>query len=258
MLLQQRCGDLLGDIAFYRLLNDGRLHLSPGHQDNPFGLEDGADSQRNGQARHMRDILKIVGIGDPGRVVQGNEAGAGVDAAAGLVKADMPVIADPQDLQVDATGIFDHFFIIQTVLFDVLLTPLPVGEMAIGRVDVDLVEQLLFHETIVALQRIVVDRVIFVEVKRDHILKAQLFVAVQSYQFGIQRLGRGTRGQTQDGLLSFCFLFTDQLCDLFSNRTGAFFQRSENIYRDFLERIYHAHSLEFFEFLRKIIPYSDM
>jgi hypothetical protein len=245
VLLQQRRGDLLGDIAFDSLLDNRRLQLSPGHQDNAFGFQDGADAHRYRKAGHLRNILEVMGVGDPGGVIQRNEAGAGIDAASRLIEPDVPIVADAQDLQIDTTGLFDHLLVLQATLLDLFLLPLPIGDMAVGRIDIHFVEQLLLHKAVVALQRIVIDGVVFVKIEGDHVLEAQLLLPVQPYQFGIQRFWRRTRSQTQDGLLSLCLFITDQFCNLFSDKTGAFFQSAENSYGDFLERIYHAHSLVF-------------
>ena len=61
--------------------------------------------------------------------------------------------------------------------------------MAVPDVDVDLVEKVLFHEAVIRLQGVIVDRVIFIQVESDYILKAKAFVPVQPYELGVQGFG---------------------------------------------------------------------
>ena len=108
----------------------------------------------------------------------------------------MAIVPNAQDLQIDAACLFDQLFIFYAVFFDVFLLPFPIRDMTVLGVDVHFAEQLLFHESVVALQGVVVDGVIFIEVERDHILKAQTFFPVKSYQLCIQGFGRGACRQT--------------------------------------------------------------
>src|SRR6185312_13137593 len=224
VLLQQGGRYLLGDIAFHRLPDDRRLQLSPGHEHDAFGPQNGADPHRDCESRHLRDILKIERIRDTRGVLQRNQPGMGIDAGARFVETDVAVVTDAQYLQIDAAGFFDHLLVLDAMLLDLVLSPLAVRDMTIGRIDVHLVEQLFLHEAVVALKGIVVDGIVFVEVESDNVPEAEPFVAVQPDQLGIQRLGRRASRQTEDGLLTLAFFFADERRDLLPDKTGAFFQ----------------------------------
>ena len=60
----------------------------------------------------------------------------------------------------------------------------------------------------IALQGIVIDRIIFIKVKGDHIFKAQLFFFMHSYKFAIQRAGCRASGKPKNTFLFFAFCFS--------------------------------------------------
>src|SRR5260221_63905 len=105
MLLQQGRRYLLRYISFHRLLNHRRLDLSPGHQDDTPGLHDRADAHRDGQPRYLRNVLKLVRIGNAGRIIQRHEAGIRQETRSRVVEADMTAYSN--ELKI-LTGIFSN------------------------------------------------------------------------------------------------------------------------------------------------------
>ena len=98
----------------------------------------------------------------------------------------MPVITNAEYLQVDTAGIFDHPFIFTAMFFDIFFFYFTIRDMDIDRIDINMIEKIGAHETVVTLQRIIIDRVIFIEVETDNIFETQVFFCMQPDEFGIQ------------------------------------------------------------------------
>ena len=60
-----------------------------------------------------------------------------------------------------------------------------VRNMNVGGIDVDMIEQVAVHVVVVTLKRIPINRIIFIQVERNYILKAQAFFFVHPHQLGI-------------------------------------------------------------------------
>ncbi len=100
-------------MAFYRFLYYQVLYRGP----RPSGTMRLAFRMvlmpmRDGQAGHLRNIGKLIRIGNAGRVVQSYKSCAGVNAGTGFVETDMTIVTNAQDLQVDTTGFFDLLLIL--------------------------------------------------------------------------------------------------------------------------------------------------
>jgi hypothetical protein len=88
---------------------------------------------------------------------------------------------DAEDLNVDPAGVADRRLVLAAVLFD-----LGVGQRAVGNVDVffedvDVIEQVLVHESHVALQLIGLHRKVLVEIERHDVAKGEALFLVQSH-----------------------------------------------------------------------------
>ena len=107
MALEERRGDLEVDLAFDGALDDARLVLAGGDDRDLARLENRRDAHRD---RFLRDELfaEEVGRGVATRHgVEMHEPRAALRARARLVEADVPRLADAEDLKVDAAGLGD-------------------------------------------------------------------------------------------------------------------------------------------------------
>ncbi len=97
----------------------------------------------------------------------------------------MTIITNTQYLQIDAASVFDHFFVLAAMQLYIFFFYFTIRNMNVFGFDINMVKKIGFHEAVIALQCIIVDRVIFIEVKRHNIFKTQLFFFMHSYQLGI-------------------------------------------------------------------------
>ena len=113
-----------------------------------------------------------------------------------LIKANMPIMAQAQQLKVNPPQRPDHM-VISGPLF--LRVPgQPVGYMGILRLNVHMVEQVFLHKIAVALVVLRGQAIILIQVGRLYLGKGQLPILIPPYQLLIGTHRRGPGGQTQD------------------------------------------------------------
>ena len=186
MLLQDRCRDLLGDMSLHSLPDDRGLIDAPSHQDDLAGIEDRPDAHGDGHPRNHGDIRELIDIRQSRCIVQCHHAGDGIATGSRFVETDMTVQADPKDLEVDPAGFCDLLFIGGGVFTDVFLVDRSVRDMDIGRIYIDVVEQMHLHEAMIALKGIRFHRVVFIQVEGDHVAETQSFQTMHADEFRVQ------------------------------------------------------------------------
>ena len=110
----------------------------------------------------------------------------------------MPVYADPQYLQVNAARFLYQLFITGTMFLYFFFWPFTTGYMAVILINIDMIKKIHPHETMIALQGIPVHRVIFIQIKSNHIFKAQTFFPVQPDELRVQGFGGSAGSQPQN------------------------------------------------------------
>lgn len=83
----------------------------------------------------------------------------------------MPRSANPQNLQINPTGSCNHFFVVLAEVIDILFGDLTGRDVNILFGDIDMLEQLSFHESVITLFVLVTDRVVLIQIESDHIFK---------------------------------------------------------------------------------------
>ena len=116
---------------------------------------------------------------------------------AGLVEADVAVVAQTQQLQVDATGFADGLLV--RLASSLCIRIGAVGDARCLGVDVDMVEKVLLHEVAIALVVLGGQAAVLVQVERGNLLEADTVGLEVLHQVGIQPDGRGAGGQAQRG-----------------------------------------------------------
>src|SRR5205823_1797719 len=130
--------------------------------------EDRRHAHRDRLARHVvlaEEIRRRVPACDR---VERHQPRARVRRGAGLVEADMPALADPQNLDVDAAGVDDGLLVRRAVLRQALARRAPIGDVHALRLDVHVGEEVLPHVAPVAVRAVGHHRVVLVEVERRH------------------------------------------------------------------------------------------
>lgn len=124
-------------------------------------LEDGLDTDRES---HLGDLLEIVA--KETRVCQDSvvgerlDAGARGEAGAGLVEGNVAVLTNPGEEEVDATSTLDLGLVLDTLSLEVGCVA--VEDVDVARVDVNVLEKVLPHKTVVAFWVVPWDPNIFV------------------------------------------------------------------------------------------------
>lgn len=90
--------------------------------------------------------------------------------------------SDAQHLQIYSSVAFYFFLISFTELSDLFLGEFAIWDVNVFFGNIDVVEQVLSHEVVVALNIILGDRVVLVQVKGHHILEGYLSLLAHSHQ----------------------------------------------------------------------------
>ena len=122
----------------------------------------------------------------------------------------MPVQTNSEDLEIDTSGLSDLLLIGGCVLPDILFVDGAIRDMDIGRVDVDVIEEMHLHEAMITLQRIRLHGIIFVQIEGDHVPETQTFKPVHPNQFGVERFRTRSRRQSEYTSPAFSLTLTDQ------------------------------------------------
>jgi hypothetical protein len=100
--LEERRSDLEVDLALDGAPDDRRLVLAGGDDHDLARGEDRRDAHRHRLARHVLLAEEVGGRVEARDVVEVDDARAALDPRARLVEADVPGLADAQQLEVDA------------------------------------------------------------------------------------------------------------------------------------------------------------
>ncbi len=187
--------------AFGRLANDARLVLAEGDQHDLAGFEDRAQAHRDGLHGHVLLAEEIAGRVAPRERIERGQPRAAVGGAERLVETDVPVAADAQQLHVDAAGPGDGGLVLAAMLVEPIGRDQTVGDEDVLGADVDVVEKVLVHPAVIALQPLGPQAQVFVEVERDDVDQVEPLVLVQSHQLAIDAHRRAAGRQPQHGLL---------------------------------------------------------
>src|SRR5581483_7499540 len=112
-----------------------------------------------------------------------------------LVEADVPVLADPENLQIDPARGEDQILEMDTLRFEI--SGAPVEKMRAALMDIDVPEQMLAHVRAVAPQMRRLQAHEFIQIERRRLRVIRLAVLVQPGERTIQRQRRAARRQSQ-------------------------------------------------------------
>ena len=194
MLLQQRRGHLIGHGALDHPLNDIGLVLAPRHQDDLLGAHYRIQPHRNA---HLGGVLQTEESArlQLARIVRElHQTGARLGVGAGLVEADLPLLAHADHDQVDLA---DHLVVGGAILRHAVEGDRTVGDMDILGQNVDLIEELLVNPVVAALLLGLADRIELVETKHGHVGEADFAPLVTLHQFVVETQRRAARRKTQ-------------------------------------------------------------
>lgn len=150
------------------------------------------DSDRQCHPGDLREVVaKEPRIGEDGVVGKGLDAGSGPETGSWLVEGDVAVGADATQEQLDAAGGLDLLLVL--VAFSLEVRGVAIEDVDIGRVHVDMREEVLVHEAVVALWVVSRDPDIFVLRAVRHFSKP--CYAVQHHRARAPAAAAGAAGQ---------------------------------------------------------------
>ena len=220
MFLQEGGRNQVADRSFDGFADDAGFALAPGHQIHFLGFVDGSHTHRDGTAGYVLFAEEIAGGIATRQDIQGHHPGFGVFRGAWLVETDVTGTADAQDLNIDSTRFVDLAFVVLAEGVHIVALQGAVRNVNVCAVDIHMVEQLLVHETDIALKRIRLHREILVEIERDHVLETEPFLFVQTHQFGVHACGARACSQAEHGKAAHFGTLTDQSGDVGRNSFG--------------------------------------
>ena len=149
MQLQRTGREHAGDRPFHRRGNRGRLVDTIGKQDRSVGFKDRANAHRDGIDGNILPLVEEPGIVINGRFGERLQAGPGREGTGWFIECNMPIGADPQDLQIDAAALLDALFV---PLAKRPVIPCRAGwDVRVLLWNINVLEKVLMHEVMVAL-----------------------------------------------------------------------------------------------------------
>src|SRR5690606_17706847 len=164
---------------------------------------------RDRLVRYVLFPKEIAGRVDARHLIEGNQSGERPFRRSWLVETDVPRTAYPQHLDVDPAEAGDLLFIVAAESGNTLLRQRAVGDVDLFFGYVDMVEQVLAHEPDVALQRVRLHRIVFVEVEGVNVFEAEALV-VHLHQLGIYPRGCRPGSEAKYTMLTSLLAFPDQ------------------------------------------------
>ena len=193
MHLQRRDGPLMVVRAFDAVAHRAGFLVPRGEDQHLLGRQHRAHADRQRGLRYEgRVAAEETGV-DLDRVLrQGLDARARVERREGLVEGDVAVLADAAHEEVDAPGLDDAGLVVGALLRQVV--GVAVEDVDVLGLDVDVLEEVVPHERMVAFGMLLGKSHVLVHVERDDIPERHLagLVAADQLLVGFQR-GRTRR-----------------------------------------------------------------
>ena len=184
MLLQTTDGPHVVDRLFDAMTEGAGLVVAIHHNHHLLSVHDGADTYCQCGLRNQVDIIiEETTVGDDGICGESLLAGSALQAGAWLVEGDMAVGANAAHEQVDTACCLYGFLIVLTLCFQIF--GIAIEDMDVLFFDVDVAEEVVPHEAVVALGMILGEVHVLVHVERNDVLERYLAGLVQGNQLAV-------------------------------------------------------------------------
>ena len=198
------------------------------HQDDLLGIQNGANPHRNGFSGHVLVPEKIAGRILACNLIKDDATRPGLGAGPGVVESDVTRATDPEQDHVQSASCCNLLLVGITIGPDFFSLQVSSGNMDILPRDIHVVEEVLPHEPMIALQRIRLHGIVFVQVERGDVREIEAFFLVHQDQMLVYPDGRATSWKSQNNVLIGCSPFPDQVCDASRHIGGHLRGRVEN------------------------------
>ena len=191
--------DLRVGLLLDGLPHDGRLVLARRHEDDLASVEDRPDAHRDGLAGDVLLLEEVRGGVLARDLVEHDEPRAVLWRGARLVEADVAAAADAEQEEVEPARALDGALVLGGVALDGLWREVAARDVDLRLRDVDVVEEVLPHEPVVALEILRRHRHVLVDVEGDDVGEVEPFLAVHPDELLIHADGRRAGGEPQHG-----------------------------------------------------------
>jgi hypothetical protein len=195
MKLEGAGGDHAGDRTLDRFGDDFGFAGAGRQHDAAAAIEDCADTHGDGPARNRGFTSERFGILFAGGGCEGFDARARAQGGKRFVEADVPGLADAQELEVDAAGFLNEGFVSAAFGFEIVRDA--VWQMCFFNIDVHAPKQVLAHVFMVGMRIGRSEADVFIEVEGRASRKIKFLVRVQPRQLAIDALHRFAGSQTE-------------------------------------------------------------
>ena len=186
--LQGADGPLLADAELDGMCQRACLVVAIGYDEHFLGIHHSANTDGEGCLGHLVYIVvEETAVGDDGVCRQALHAGAALQGAEGLVEGDVTIGANAAHEEVNAAGILDGLLVGSALGSQIL--GIAVQDVHVLLLDVNVREEVGPHEAMVALGVLFGQTYIFVHVKGDDILEADLTSLVELDEVLVQTQG---------------------------------------------------------------------
>ena len=143
-----------------------------------------------------------------------------VRTRSGFIESDMARLADTEYLQIDAAGFFYRYLVGLALHFDIVARNIATRDVDVLRAHVDVVEEILPHEPMIAVDALRLHRIVLIEIERHHIGEIETFLAVHLDQLAVDPNRRASRCEPEHGVPAFSPALLDYLGDASGDGTG--------------------------------------
>ena len=200
VLLKIGRGDIGVRLSLHRPPNDGGLVLPGRHERDLLRFHDRRHTHRDRFGGHVvlaEEIARGIAACDG---VERDATSARIRTGAGLVEPDVAGLSDPEDLKIDSTCISDRSLVRLTFVIDLGTRNIAARDVDVLGTHVDVVEEILPHEPVIAVDAVRLHRVVLVEVEGHDIGEVEAFLAVHLDQLAIDPDGRASSGESEHGV----------------------------------------------------------
>src|SRR5438552_2945645 len=213
MLLQVGGSDIRIGLAFYRTRDDRSLVLTGCDECNLLCFHDRRHAHGDGFGRHVLFAKEIAGSIAPSHCVERDATSARVGPGARFVEPNVARLTDTEYLQIDAAAFFYRYLVGLALHFDIVAQNIAARDVDVLRAHVDVVEEILPHEPMIAVDALRPHRVVLIEIERHHIGEIETFLAVHLDQLAVDPNRRASRCEPEHGVPTFSPALLDYLGD---------------------------------------------
>lgn len=185
MELQGRDGPHLRYTTFDTVAQGAGLVVAVDQQEHRAGVHHCADAYGKGGLGHEVDVaLEEAGVGDDGVGGEGLDAGTRRERGAGLVEGDMSVGTHTAHEEVNTSVAVD--FLLEAAAFGLKVGGVAVEDVDVFAGNVDVVEEIVPHEAVVALRMVLGKTHIFIHIEGDDVAKRHIPFLVKLDELAVE------------------------------------------------------------------------